>query len=63
MVCATHFCFFKAAVTLSHALFAELLTLLAEATTVSCRDLATSAPLVAAADACEKIQETMLMSV
>lgn len=58
MVSVTHFCFFKAAVTLSQALFAELLTLLAEATTVSCRVLATSAPLVAAADACKTKQET-----
>lgn len=47
-----HFAFLSAPVTLSHALDAELDTLLEAARADCCRALATSEPLVAAADAC-----------
>lgn len=49
---AAHFALLSAAVTLSHALDAELETLLDAASALCCRALATSEPLVAAADAC-----------
>lgn len=53
----THFAFLKAAATLSHALLAELATVLQPDTTDACSVLATSAPLVAVTDACKQNNE------
>jgi len=48
----THFAFLSELATLSQALFAEVATLLQDATADACRALATSEPFVAAAEAC-----------
>lgn len=56
-VCAhTHFAFLMEWVTLSHVLVAWLARLLYEAVADAWRDLATSDPLVAAAEACREQQ-------
>jgi hypothetical protein len=60
---STHFAFLKAAATLSHALLAELATVLHPDTIDACSVLATSAPLVAAADACRQDTEVVSKAV
>lgn len=52
----THFAFFTAAVTLSHALLMDVDTVFVVARADSCRAFATSAPFVAAAVACKSIK-------